>query len=156
MFRDLSMFYKDNRRKDGQFAYCKDCHNLICAKYHRSNKFINYQNKYTLNKYHNNKQFRLQIQVRSGLRQAIKLNSTKGKVIDSLGCTIPELKTYLEKKFKTGMNWKNLSKTGWNIDHVKPLSLFDLTKQKEYNQACHYTNLQPLWFKENITKGSKF
>lgn len=39
---------------------------------------------------------------------------------------------------------------------IKPLSSFNLSDRQEFLQACHYTNLQPLWAKENISKSNKY
>lgn len=61
-------------------------------------------------------------------------------------------KKYLEERFKVGMNWDNWSQTGWHIDHVKPLSSFKLSNESEIKKAFHYTNLQPLWAKDNHSK----
>ena len=73
-----------------------------------------------------------------------------------LGCTIGELKIYLEQQFKPGMTWENHIIDGWHIDHIRPLSSFDLTVLEQYKQACHYTNLQPLWAKDNLSKNDKW
>jgi hypothetical protein len=78
-----------------------------------------------------------------------------------LGCSVQELKVYLEAKFyphsETGeaMNWGNYGLHGWHIDHIIPLSSFDLTDPEHLRQGVHYTNLQPLWAKDNLSKGSK-
>lgn len=55
-----------------------------------------------------------------------------------------------------GMTWENYGYDGWHIDHIKPISLFDLTKESEIRAACHYTNLQPLWAEDNMKKGAKY
>jgi hypothetical protein len=62
------------------------------------------------------------------------------------------LKIHLESKFQPGMTWENHGRNGWHIDHIKPLCSFDLTDLMQLRQACHYTNLQPLWAKENLRK----
>lgn len=97
--------------------------------------------------------FKLTVHLRSRLRHAIKNNSKKGSAVKLLGCTVDELRIYLESKFITGMSWSNWSFRGWHVDHIKPLASFDLTDPIQLAEACHYTNLQPLWWRENIQKG---
>ena len=54
------------------------------------------------------------------------------------------------------MAWENKGLHGWETDHIKPLAAFDLTDPAQVAAACHYTNLQPLWRRDNITKGAKY
>jgi hypothetical protein len=61
------------------------------------------------------------------------------------GCTYEEFKNYIESQFTDGMNWGNRGLKGWCLDHIKPISLFDLNDEEEIKKCCHYTNLQPLW-----------
>jgi hypothetical protein len=63
------------------------------------------------------------------------------------------LKAYLEAKFKPGMSWDNYGE--WHIDHIIPLNDFELTIREQFLDAVHYTNLQPLWKAENLSKGIK-
>jgi hypothetical protein len=77
------------------------------------------------------------------------------KTIDLIGCSIPELKQHLESQFKDGMDWNNYGLKGWHIDHIKPCASFDLTNPEEQKKCFHYTNLQPLWAKDNLKKGAK-
>lgn len=62
---------------------------------------------------------------------------------------------YIESLFIEGMNWENYGIKGWHVDHILPLSSFDLTKEEEVIKACNYKNLQPLWWKDNLEKGNK-
>ena len=77
-----------------------------------------------------------------------------------LGCTIPEFKVHIEKQFTNGMSWDNHGRKKslmvWEIDHIRPCSSFDLTKAEDQRACWHYTNLQPLWKLDNLSKGSKF
>lgn len=78
-----------------------------------------------------------------------------GSPIKDLGCSVKELKEHLEKQFQEGMTWNNYGKSGWHVDHIKPLANFDLTNRDQFLKVCHYTNLQPLWAKDNLSKGKK-
>lgn len=99
--------------------------------------------------------------LRSRLSKLIRREVRSGSAVRDLGCTVDELRVYLESKFyvhpETGeqMTWKNHTTDGWHIDHVKPLSKFDLTDPEQFKAACHYTNLRPLWAKENLRKGNR-
>lgn len=97
--------------------------------------------------------FRLCISLRSRIAGALKKNKKPGSVTKDLGCTIEQLKVHLESMFKPGMSWSNRNE--WHVDHIKPLSSFDLTNREQFLKACHYTNLQPLWAIENLRKGNK-
>jgi hypothetical protein len=106
-----------------------------------------------LNKrYHNDIEFKMRDTLRSRLKHALKNNQKIGSAVRDLGCTIPELKSYLESKFLPGMSWGNWSLNGWHIDHIKPLSKFDLTDREQFLKACHYSNLQPMWANDNRSK----
>lgn len=119
------------------------------------------QNRYTAERYKNDMGFKLSVALRRRLWCAIKGNARSGSAVNDLGCSIEELKTYLENKFypnpRTGevMTWDNWSLKGWHIDHIRPLADFDLTNREDFLKACHYTNLQPLWAKENLKKSNK-
>jgi len=84
------------------------------------------------------------------MNRAIKGQFKSNSTTKSLGCTIVELKIYLESKFQPNMSWDNYGE--WHLDHIKPLASFDLNNPDEYAKACHYTNLQPLWAIDNIKK----
>ena len=74
------------------------------------------------------------------------------KTMDALGCTSQEFKQHLESKFTDGMSWENYPK--WHVDHIKPISL--ATTEQEAIELSHYTNLQPLWAADNLSKGNKY
>jgi hypothetical protein len=99
-------------------------------------------------------QFRLAGNLRSRLNQAIKSNQKAGSAIRDLGCSIEQLKCWLMYQFQLGMNWENYGE--WEIDHVKPLSSFDLTDREQLLEAVNWYNLQPLWEPDNIRKGNRY
>jgi len=84
-----------------------------------------------------------------------KLPTTQRAVL-LLGCSITTLKVHLERGFKVGMSWENYGRRGWHVDHIRPLRSFNLTDPEQIQKAFHYQNLQPLWARENLQKGSKF
>lgn len=102
----------------------------------------------------NDIQYNLVVHLRNRLTKAIKYNSKSGSAVKDLGCSIDELKSYLESKFQPGMTWENWGLHGWHIDHIKPLAKFNLTQRDEMLEAVNYKNLQPLWAIDNWKKGS--
>jgi len=101
--------------------------------------------------------FKLRCNLSRRIRQCLKSTNTRksNPTLKLLGCSIKQFKSHLEKQFKQGMTWKNYGLFGWHIDHILPVSSFDLTKESEQKQCFHYTNLQPLWMLENIKKSDK-
>jgi hypothetical protein len=108
---------------------------------------------YANTKYHNDLNYRLVRLLRGRIWKALKRNSKYSTSLELLGCSIEELKIYLEKQFVKDMNWQNYGQ--WHIDHVKPCSSFDLTDPEQQKLCFHYSNLQPLWAKDNIKKSDK-
>jgi hypothetical protein len=102
----------------------------------------------------NNPDYLIPKRLRNRLRQAIKGNYKEGSAVKDLGCSVSDFKSYIESKFQLGMTWDNWGVDGWHIDHIRPLASFDLTDRNQLLEACHYTNLQPLWANENLSKGS--
>jgi len=72
-----------------------------------------------------------------------------------VGCSIEYFLSYIESKFKSGMTWDNHGIKGWHIDHIIPLASAGNDKEQA-KRLCHYTNLQPLWWHENLSKKDKF
>lgn len=107
---------------------------------------------YIRNRYHTDPIFRISLRLRQRITQALKHNRLTIPALTALGCTVPELKAHLESKFQPGMTWENWGKHGWHIDHIVPLSSFDLNDPEQLKQACHFSNLQPLWAHENWSK----
>jgi len=110
--------------------------------------------KYVKNRYSNDIEYKLRKRLRHRLYLAIKGDIKTGSAVKDLGCTVEELKKYLESKFQPGMTWENYGE--WEIDHIKPLVLFKLDNRDELLLACNYNNLQPLWKQTNRSKGAKY
>jgi len=133
-------YYKNNKEKKKEYYRV----------YNKINK--KKRNDYKSSYRESNIQYKLACNLRARLKSAIDGNYKSGSAVKDLGCSMGKLKSYLESKFQLGMTWDNYGFYGWHIDHIKPLSSFDLTDRKQMLEACHYTNLQPLWAKDNLVK----
>lgn len=93
---------------------------------------------------------------RSRTCRAIKqqLGCKKINSIELLGCSIKELMDHLQSKFYADMSWENYG-TYWHIDHIRPCASFNLQNEQEQKICFHYTNLQPLTAKDNLSKGAR-
>jgi hypothetical protein len=103
-------------------------------------------------KYDTDINFKLKHLLRARINKIINFNRNKSSQ-EIIGCDIEYFKTYLELQFKEGMNWGNYGYYGWHIDHIIPLS--SAINNDEIYKLCHYTNLQPLWSKDNLKKSNK-
>lgn len=146
--------------------YCSGvCRNVIWRKHNRE-KYRLKQREWILNNLeqhkknqHEYKKNQLKIDPLAKLRKACRVRlytaltrrslAKTGKLKDYLGCSILDLKVYLESKFQLGMTWDNYG--DWHIDHIIPLA--SALDEQEILKLCHYTNLQPLWAKDNLIKG---
>ena len=176
-------FYKKQGNSDGRRSLCKTCHRAetkIWKSKNREQERANNANWYKNNndikkqqeaerrkrlphywrdlertKRKTDVNFRLRQNLRARIGHAIKRGAKVGSAVGDLGCTISELKQYLESKWQPGMTWDNWSTHGWHIDHITPLASFDLTDPEQLRTACNYTNLQPLWAEDNLSKGDR-
>jgi hypothetical protein len=78
----------------------------------------------------------------------------RGRSNKLIGCDADSICLILEAQFLPGMTWANYG-TAWHVDHIIPLSSYDLTDPAQQREAFHYTNLQPLWAHDNMAKGDE-
>lgn len=110
-----------------------------------------------INKYYKDRRdsdpgFALLCALRIRIAQAVKLSGVRksSKTVNLIGCDIPFLRQYLQARFKPGMTWDN--RRLWHIDHIIPCCAFDLTDPEQQKRCFHYSNLRPLWAKDNMQK----
>ena len=115
---------------------------------------LEHRNKRNKERYMLDKQYKLRVLLRNRILKALKGSQKSDHTIQLLGCSINTLQIHLEKLFQSGMTWSNHGK--WEIDHIRPCASFDLNDPKQQIECFHYTNLQPLWAKDNRFKGSKW
>lgn len=68
-----------------------------------------------------------------------------------LGCSYAFFKKHIEIQFKKGMTWEN--RGDWHIDHIIPQS--KAKTKEDLIRLNHFTNLRPIWSKENLQKSNK-
>lgn len=93
----------------------------------------------------------------SGMKRALKSGKNGLSWQDMVDYTVDELKVHLESLFLPGMTWENHGQFGWHIDHKIPLAAFnfDAPDQIDFKRAWDISNLQPLWWRDNLTKRDK-
>lgn len=112
-------------------------------------KYLAYQYEYRANRRKTDPHFRLIDNVRKRVCKVLKGKDKSTLLI--IGCSLEQLRGHLESKFKPGMTWKNYGK--WHVDHKIPLASAKNTI--EVQNLCHYSNLQPLWARENLSKNDR-
>ena len=156
MIEKVKKWNEDNKEKRIKYEreYRKNNSDKI-KKYQKNyrEKNLNKINLYLKNKRKTDPIFKLSSNVRNRIREFLSLKrlTKKNKVFDIVGLTPLELKKYLETQFVVGMSWNNYGE--WHIDHIIPLS--SSKTEEEIYKLCHYTNLQPLWAKDNLVKSNK-
>jgi hypothetical protein len=169
--KPFSEFYKQSDKPNGMASHCKPCasekhkeankHNkekrkITTSKYKKENreKIREADRIYTAKKRKEDPIFNIKSALRARIVSVLGYKKTK-QSIEYIGCTLDEYKVYLESKFQHGMTWENRGRFGWHIDHIRPLSSFDLSDPAEIEKAFHYTNTQPLWWIDNLKKSDK-
>ena len=185
LHKPLFQYNIDRKSKDGYCYSCKDCckersrkwkkENQEHIKQYRKNfyalnseeakksvklwrnenrdRFNSYRREYKKSKREQDPFFKLRQTLSNRTTIAFKLNgwSKRSKTQEMLGADYNTVMSHIESRFKKGMTWGNQGE--WHLDHIIPLS--SAKTEQELIQLCHYTNLQPLWAEENLSKGDK-
>lgn len=101
--------------------------------------------------------FRMRTNLRTRTRHVMKGIDKTGSAVRDLGCSGEELRLHIESLWTLGMNWSTYGKGRgrWSLDHIMPLTAFDLSDRQQFLLACSYLNLRPMWLSENVKKGNK-
>lgn len=155
-------------------SYCDNCSNKLVRKREKEHdldsiKYLNARNKRLKNnfdfirkrrvrarkyfaiRYYSDENYNLAIRLRNRIRNVIKKYYKTGK---------------MPRSKKLGINYKAIIKhlgpqpknktLKWSIDHIRPLSKFNLIKKKEIKKACAPKNHQWLPLIKNIKKYNHF
>jgi hypothetical protein len=155
------LYYKENKEKIKivNKVYIENNKEKVnrCNKIYRENNrkyYKMYGTKYKRDRRNNDPLYKLSCTLRSLISMSIKRNgySKNSRTYDILGCTFDEFRNYLESQFIEGMNWENQGK--WHLDHKIPIS-WGKTEDEIY-KLNYYTNFQPLWEFDNLSKGNRY
>ena len=164
----ISEWYKTNRDKNKvyQAEYGKKYYQLNKEEIAKKRKITNnipfikekrkkYRYEYEKERLKNDCEFKLKRTLRSRIKFALKSQKIlkNKKTEELLGAPIDIARKHIESLFKIGMSWLNHGE--WHIDHIRPCVSFDLSDENQQKECFHYTNLQPLWKFDNLSKGSK-
>lgn len=152
-YAPVSNFSKDKTKRTGYGSTCLSCERL---RYKSKNALLReYRNEYERQRKLTDPSFKLKKTISDQVRKAVK---GKGglSTFDFLPYTVDELKRHIESKFQDGMSWNNHG--DWHIDHIKPQALFNIQSMgdKDFLECWSLSNLQPLWAKDNLSKGKKY
>lgn len=162
--KDSKLYYSNNKEKiinaskSYQKQYYIDNKDKISSRNKEyEKKFLQRRNDIRKFRRDNDIEYNLTVCLRARVSKFLTGKSKSKNTKELLGCSLTEFKIYLESLFKEGMSWDNhgFGNDKWHIDHIKPCCQFDLTKLEEQAKCFHYSNMQPLWQKENLSKGKK-
>jgi len=158
--RDRIQREKDEikRLKDEQYQYEKEQRDiqrkLKVEEYRNSEKYKQLRRERNKRKFNNRIQRDPLYKFRKSLGNSIRNSFRRGgftkssRSYDILGEEWEVIKVHFESRFTPGMSWDNYGE--WHIDHILPISL--ATCEEDVIRLNHYTNLQPLWAKDNLLK----
>jgi len=178
--KEYSLFNKCSARKDGLNDWCKKClsdHQRLKRQKGPIEREIKYRNsekgrktaKKATDKYRNSEKYKIWCKkyynrnklsntISTRIRQSLK-GCKYGRHWETLvDYTLEDLKLHIEKQFESGMNWNNYGIKGWHIDHIRPVVSFNIIDYKceDFKECWLLSNLQPLWWKDNLEKGAKW
>ncbi len=169
-FKPAGIFNRNSRVSDGLSIYCIDCTAEKSRKDYLKNperlkknakaRYEKLKGTEAINgparerqrlRSKTNPKYKLSRLLRNRLYYALQKKSWKKntKFSEYIGCDLQQLKSHIEKQFTLGMSWENQGE--WHLDHIIPLE--SAKNEIELYELCHYTNIQPLWGFDNLSKG---
>ena len=138
-------FYKDITKIDGYRPDCKYCTNQFrYESREKRNIYIKNRRKIDLN-------FKLICNTRNRIYKSLKGITKQSSARDILGIDIDLCRKWIELQFTPEMTWDKIE-----IDHVKAICLFDVSKDEELREAFNWKNTRPLLKQNHRQKGTKF
>ena len=121
----------------------------IRKKYNEQNK--EKRNIYLKNKRETDVKFRLKSNTRKKNYKSFKSVTKQSSAKEILGVDIDAHRKWIKFQFTPEMNWTNIE-----LDHIKPICMFDVSKDEELKETVSWKNTQPLLKHDHRKKGTKF
>ena len=154
-------FSADQTNKTSLSNICRQCDSTRCKNYDKSDHGRYTRKTRERERCATDPHYKIKKNLRSRFRQALK-RSKDGKAVkcghtlDMLGCSMDFFIKHIEEQFEPGMSWSNHGFSGFHIDHRIPCASFDLTDPEQQKKCFHFSNMQPMWASEKLSKGAKF
>jgi hypothetical protein len=141
--------------KSKNLERCREYNAEYWKTYNKTEKSRKYKRTWAKNKADTDLNFKLIKTCRSRTYKAMKGLRSAASVTNSFGCD--NLAAYIRTTYLPGMTDDNYgNKEGqWSVDHIVPISSFDLKDPEQFAKANHHTNLRALWHIDNLIKGAK-
>lgn len=158
--KERYLVHSEKYKADAKRRYKEDKKKILSRneKWHAKNRdyMRSYAREYMLRRKRADLEFRLKTVIRNilsrSLRAGRKARTDRSHIM--LGYSAADLRSHIQSIMAPGMTWENYGQ--WHIDHIRPLSSFDLSKIEQIRAANSLHNLQPMWAKDNLKKGNKW
>lgn len=140
-------YYEMN--KEAISAHNREYKNQYSQEYYNKNKKIIFEKE--KQRYKNDVQFRLSKIYRNRMNSYIKGEKDNMKYLQ---CNLDEFIKFIEIQFVDDMNWDNQSEV-WELDHILPVSKFNLEILEHKNICFHWCNYKPILKTDNKKKSNK-
>lgn len=149
-------YYNNNKEKISLYSkkyYCGNIEKISLAGKEYSKLNNSKRAARVRNKRNSDPVYKLKSRFGSIISGAIKRSgyTKKSRTFEILGCSYDLFIKHLQRKFTKGMTLNNYGE--WHLDHIIPIS--SATTEKDVIELNHYTNFQPLWAKDNLSKSNK-
>src|SRR5688572_3820429 len=139
--KNISEYVKSRARKDGVDNVCKDCKNKYKKEYCKARRQYD-------------PEFKLLGNLRSRLGQVLKGESKSQTTRQLIGIDFEMFIKWIEYQLEEGMTLQNYGSV-WHLDHVIPISSFNLLEEEELFKAMNWKNIRPLPPVKNNQKSNK-
>lgn len=162
--KNFEDFHKESKTYDGRQGKCIECTKEYNSSY---NPYLKEYNVKKAREYYNHKrktdpQFKLSLNLRNRLNTLVKSYLKNGKTVSNhsalnlIGIPIEDFVSYIESQFVKGyMNWENHGEV-WELDHIKPISSYDLTQDDQLKECFNFKNYQPLFKLTTVIDGVEY